>query len=75
MSIFLNEFQSINGNEIAECALSPAYNGANIFITSKKVLGLSVICFVITYLLFYNIIKSKHFLLRSQINDDDIIYK
>ena len=75
MSILLNDFQSINGNEIAECALPPAYNGANIFITSKKVIGLSVICFVITYLLFYNIIKSENFLLRSQINDDDIIYK
>ena len=75
MSIFLNEFQSINGNEIAECALPPAYNGANIFMSNKNVVGLSVICFVITYLLFYNIIKSEHFLLRSQINDDDIIYK
>ena len=72
MSILLDDFQIINGNENS---LPPAYNGANIFMSNKKVVGLSVICFVITYLLFYNIIKSEHFLLRSQINDDDIIYK
>ena len=72
MSILLDDFQSINGNEIS---LPPAYNGANIFISSKKFIGLSVICFVITYLLFYNMIKFESFLLRSQINDDDIIYK
>ena len=72
MSILLDDFQSIHGNEIS---LPPSYNRTNIFMTNNKVVGLAVICFVITYLLCYNMIKFESFLLRSQINDDDIYYK
>ena len=79
MSFSLDDFQSINDNEVAECSLplyiSP-FNKENIaFISSKKVLAFTFMGVLMLYVLYSSIIDTKEFLLRSQINDDDNTYR
>ena len=79
MSFSLDDFQSINDNEVAECSLplyiSP-FNKENIgLILNKKVLVFTFMGVLMLYVLYSSIIDTKEFLLRSQINDDDNTYR
>jgi hypothetical protein len=79
MSILLHKFQTINDNEIAESSLplfiSTSNNSNTTIISNKKIFAVLFINCLLLYFLFYNIIETKQFLLRSQINDDDNLYR
>jgi hypothetical protein len=79
MSFSLDDFQTINDNEVAECSF-PLYvnyfNKENIgLILNKKVLVFTLMGGLMLYVLYSSIIDTKEFLLRAQINDDDNTYR
>ena len=79
MSFSLDDFQTINDNEVAKCSF-PLYvnyfNKENIgLILNKKVLVFTLMGGLMLYVLYSSIIDTKEFLLRSQINDDDNTYR
>jgi hypothetical protein len=79
MSILLQEFQNINDNTFDENLLplyvTPYSKSNSVIIFRKKIFILIFIGFLMLYVLFSSIIEAKHFRLRSQINDDDYIYR
>jgi hypothetical protein len=77
--LLLQEFQNINDNTIDESLLplyvTPYSKSKSVIIFRKKVFILIFIGFLMLYILFSSIIEAKNFRLRSQINDDDNIYR
>ena len=80
MSFSLDDFQTINDNEVAKCSfplyINNPFNKANItLISSKKVLAFTFMGVLMLYVLYSSIIDTKDFLLRAQINYDDNTYR